>query len=471
MKPTSTAARGFAETQVRRDPTGGFIRGRSFRLAGVLCLTALLGATGCRVIQQTAAVPGRTVKALFPGGNSTQPDPGALQQGLMHFADAYSARTVESVEDLTDVPGSPFSPHIALRFKIASLGGAMSIATGQNPYASLLDMVSMVTLTRMILEDHWVTTTNGARYEPWLSRSRVLETNIWLLADQVLSPQQQDELRRSILKHYDSMAGLQPMMLPGPQELLVPRSLALKKTEGSVFTLAALDPMSGLDPAVREITETRLFAERAMYTVQRLSWLARWQAELLVLDATSQPQVAQALANTTHLSAGIDRISTAALSISQTAAALPAQVAEERKAIVQALEVQEGQIKTVLQSGTELSTSLNTTIGTFDGLMQRFGVGVPDTNPAPAAAEGPPFNILDYAKTADHITEMTKQLNVAIKELNSTLDSPALDKLSLQATADVRGMMNHAFRLGLVLIVVSGIVVGLVVLICRRLGR
>jgi len=415
------------------------------------------------VIKQTAAVPGRTLQALFPGGKSTQPEPGDLQQGLMHFADAYAARTVESVEELTDVPGSPFSPRIALRFKISSLGGVIAIATGQNPYASLLDMVSMTTLTRKILEDHWVTATNGALFEPWLNHSRVLETNIWLLADQVLSPEQQNELRRSIGKHYDSMAGTQPMMLPSPQELLVPRSLALKKDAGSVFTLAALDPLSGLDPAVREITETRLFAERAMYTIQRLSWLARWQAELLVLDATTQPQVAQALADTTHLSASIDRISNAAESISQTAAALPRQITEERKAILQAMEVQEGKLNTVLQSGTEFSTSLNTTIETFDDLMKRFGVGEPDPNLAPTAAAGPPFSILDYAKTPDQITEMTKQLNVAIKELNTTLDSPALDKLSHHASADVRGVLNHAFLLG------AGLV--MLVLVCALIYR
>ena len=438
-------------------------RWRQILFSGFICLVPLVCVTGCRILQKTAAVPGQAVRVLFPGGRSSQPEPGDLQQSLMHFADSYAAGLVETLDELKDVPGTPFSPRAGLRFKIACFGGAIAIAGGQNPYTGLLDTVSLATLTRKILEDHWVTTTNGALYEPWLSRSRTLETNIWLIADQVLSPAQQDELRQSIALHYAAMTGLKPMTFPYPQDLLVPRNLARQKGEGSVFTLAALDPLSGLDPAVREITETRLFAERAMYTIQRLSWLARFQAELLVLDATTQPQIAQTLADFTHLSASIDRVSQTAANISQTAAALPAQIADERKAIVSALETQEGKLTTVLQSGTELSTSLNTTIGTFDGLMKRFGVGEPVTNSAAAEADGPPFNILDYAKTAEQITVMTKELNVAIKELNATLDSPALDKLSNQAKGDVRSLLNHAFLL------IGGLVV--LVLVCALIYR
>jgi hypothetical protein len=235
--------------------------------------------------------------------------------------------------------------------------------------------------------------------------------------------------------------------------LLVPRELAKRKNEQSVFNLTALDPLSGLDPAVREITETRLFAARALFTIQRMPWLVRWQSELLLLDATGQPQITQALKDATSLSESVDRASKAAEAISQTAATLPGQIAEERKAIVAALNAQEGQINTMLESGTEFSTSLNTTIGTFDALMKRFGVGEPETNPVPAEAEGPPFNILDYAKTADQITAMAKELTVVINDLNSSLDSPALDRLSNQTTNDARGLLNHIFLLAASLVV------------------
>jgi hypothetical protein len=422
-------------------------------MAGLLSFTASLLWTGCRVVSTTASVPERTVKVFFPGGKSNQPDPGDLQQRLMRFADSYNDVAIKEVDQLIDVPGSPFTREVALRYKITTAGGFISLATGENPYANLLDMVSVTTLTRLVLENHWVTTTNGALFEPWLTQSRKLETTIWSIADQVLGKPQQDELRDSIQQHYVSLTDLGNLFLVHPQDLLVPRQLAKKKDDQSVFNLTALDPLSGLDPAVREITETRLFAARAMYAIQRMPWLVRWQSELLLLNTTSQPKIARALTNVTELSESVDRASQAAASLSQTAAALPAQMADERRALVAALDAQEGKITTMLESGTEFSAALNTTIESFDALMKRFGVGEPDTNATPPNPNAKPFDVLDYATTAEQVTAMAKELTVVINDLNNSLDSPALDRLSKQTTADVRGLANHIFLLAAVLVV------------------
>ena len=194
---------------------------------------------------------------------------------------------------------------------------------------------------------------------------------------------------------------------------------------------------------------------------QRMPWLVRWQAELLVLQTTQQPKIVQALNDTTRLSESVDRASRAAESISQTAEKLPEQFAEERQALLSALQDQESKLNTLFDTGTKFSDSLSVTITNFNALMVRFGVGIPDTNPPSTEAEGPPFNILDYATTAERITAMAQQLNLAITELNTTLDSPALDKLSNQATADVRGVLNHAFLLAAGLIVLC-LICGLV---------
>ena len=71
---------------------------------------------------------------------------------------------------------------------------------------------------------------------------------------------------------------------------------------------------------------------------------------------------------------------------------LPSQLSTEREAILQALQAQEknltplvNEVRQTLTAGTQMSTSLNTTLTTFDALMKRFGVGEPlrvepDTN-------------------------------------------------------------------------------------------
>ena len=146
---------------------------------------------------------------------------------------------------------------------------------------------------------------------------------------------------------------------------------------------------------------------------------------------------------------------------------LPDRIATERKLILAALEAQEGKLRELsaevgrtLAAGDKMSTSLNTTLITFDALMKRFGVGEPDTSLPDTNT--PPFNILDYAKTAEQIAAMAQQIDALIKAANSTLDSPALDKritdlnqVTRQAKADATSVLNHAFLLGAGLIVLA----------------
>jgi len=390
----------------------------------LLCFITVFSGSGCRSTSE------ETSARFFPGGKPAQPEPGELQQSLLQFADAYSSRIIESVDELEDVEGSPFTQEGALLFKISTVGSVITIATGENPNINLLNLMSLSTLSRMILENHWVTKPNGSLFELWLGRSQALERKIWRIAEKVLTKEQQDELRHSLENHYATLTNLDSLFLTHPHDLIVPKNLTKQGNDKSVFSLAALNPFSGLDPTVREIAQTRLFAERALFTLQWTPWLLRWQSELLILQTTSQPEIVQAFGDITSLSESVDRVSKAAESIGMTAAALPAQLADERKAIVEALDAQEGQITTLFEAGTDLSVSLNTTIASLDALMKRFGVGEPRTNSASRDPNKRPFDILDYAKTAESFTAMAEQLNTTITELNAMLDSPALENVS-----------------------------------------
>ncbi len=226
----------------------------------------------------------------------------------------------------------------------------------------------------------------------------------------------------------------------------------------SVFSLVNLDPTAGLDPAVREITLTRLFAERAMFTAQRMPFLLRVQAELLTEEVAQQPEVQRVLTNTAGLSESADRLSRATESISQTAAQLPDRMSAERKEILAALDQQEGKLRALaaevdrtLVAGEKMSTSLNTSLTTFDALMKRFGVGEPKTNVV-ARTNARPFNILDYGQVATQIGAMSKDHNTLVTSVNQSV--PQLTQVSQQASADAERVVNRAFRLGLVLIVV-----------------
>jgi hypothetical protein len=337
----------------------------------------------------------------------------------------------------------------------------VSIATGPNPLANLLDLMAQTMSTRLVLEERWVQSTNGAAFQPWLEACRTLETNAWKLVDATLKPEQQREVRKVIRQWAESNASAEMSLFTRPTEFstVIRKSGEKAENPGSLFGLVGLDPTEGLQPAVREATRARLFADRAMYMAQRMPFLLNWQIELLSDRLLNDGQVTNALNSA-------QRLSLAAESVSQTAAQLPDRITAERKAILAELETQQGKLRELsdgvtraLQAGEKMSTSLNGTLITFDGLMKLFGVGKPLAKTS-ADTNSRPFSILDYAHTAEKVTIMATQLDALIKDLSGSIESPALRgqiqelaAVSERAKADAKSVLNHAFVLGAGLVV------------------
>jgi hypothetical protein len=442
-------------------------------LPGILALLP-----GCGVLH----APEKVVTAVVPGNKPSQPDPLEVQLQLQRFTDDFLSQTEQALDDYAQRVGTDSARAEALRLKLVSGSSLLSIVSGPNPTANLLDLVSVTVLTRRTIEDYWMKEPNGAAFQRWLDASRILETNVWLLAARFLTPAQVDEVRQAIDDWYARTPELRTAFFARPGEFA--SMLRASKEKGSelngVFSLVNLDPTVGLDPAVREITRSRLFAERAMFTMQRMPFLLRMQIELMGYQLAQQPAVQLALTNTVRLTDSADRISRATEGISQTAAQLPDRLSAERKEIMSSLEQQEGKLQALvaevdrsLASGEKMSSSLNITITNLDALMKRFGVGEPSTNAAPPDTNSAPFNILDYGKAAGQIGDMAKELNTLIGSANQS--APEMQRLSQQASANLAEAMNHGFRLGLVLIAVllaGAVAAGLVFrLFSEKLGQ
>jgi hypothetical protein len=457
-----------SQTTTMNHPQGhaGWWRGAGWTSLVSLGMAALALLPGCSLLR----APEKVAHAIVPGKSSRQFDPVELQVQVQRFADDYALETATALDECVRRMGTDAARAQGLRWKLAATTAALGFASGPQPKANLLDLVSMATMNRAALEEYALNPANRAAVQPWLETSRVLETNAWVLADRVLSPAQVEELRAAITQWQKANPGAQNVFAARPQEFasMVKTSQGKETDVSSVFSLVGLDPTSGLDPAVHEITLTRLFAERAMYTLQRMPQVLRWQTELLTYQVTEQPGVQTVLSNTTRLGESMDRISRAAESVSQTAARLPDQIAAERKALVAALDQQEGKLRELaaevdraLVSADKMSGSLTVTITNFDALMKRFGVGEPATN-SPPDTNSRPFNVLDYGQTATQIAGMARDLNALIASVNQSV--PQLERLGQKATADAQRVVDRSFRLGLVLIgvlLVGAVVCGL----------
>lgn len=430
--------------------------------AAALLLGCVLAGGGCALVKKTAQLPANTMAAVLPNGQPAPPDPAILQAELQRYSDDFCGRTSVALDEYASRVNTPGGRTEALQWKVAVNSSAIAIATGPNPTADLLDFVSLATLVRTFLDEQTNNPVAAEALVPWLKTSRHLETNAWKMADRVLTSTQQAEFQAVIRRWSAQNTNLGITFFARPQDFVAgPRQSGQSESlSGSVFNLVGLDPMAGLDPAVREITRSRLFGERALFALERMPVLVRWQTDLLADQMLARLPLTNALASA-------DRLSGAVESASQTAARLPDQISAERKAILDALDAQEGRLAKLstdltrtLTAGEQMSTSVNTTLITFDALMKRFGVGEPAT--APPDTNSPPFNILDYARTAGQVADAAQKLDVLIKDAGSTLDSPALDKriadlneLSERTQADAKSVLNHAFFLGAGLILLG----------------
>ena len=437
--------------------------------------SAILGVwtlAGCKAVQTTAEIPGRTARAISGQQPAKVVDPIEVQQTLLQFSNEFATRMTVGINLLKHEPEQrPVDPVDALNWKILINSQVLAIASGANPVAGLLDMAVMVTLMRPAIEDLAVTRGFGDSAASIIESCRTSEQRIWRFIDEILAPEQEKALRQAIEEwrrdnpDSDNVIGVRAVGFLSELSRTEKGGLGIG---ASLKSLISLDPLASLDPTVREITQSRLFAERALFAAQKMPTLMRWQMELLSIESTRLPAVEQLVANTTGISASVDRFA-------RVAELLPEQISAEREEILNALEAQEQQltplvneVRQTLVAGDGMSVSLNQTILSLDALMKRFGVGEPPPPGAsgtsagePGAGDTPsePFRILDYAEVATRLEAAARQLTELLQTFDQTLGSPNMNQLAAevapiveQAQAGGREVVDRAFSRGLLLI-------------------
>ncbi|MGO8926699.1 MAG: hypothetical protein ACLQU3_07415 [Limisphaerales bacterium] len=440
-----------------------------------MCLLLLTLGTGCGLLKTATNAPGKAVRAVTTGKTDrNETDLVDVQERLLRFADDLFVRMILGFDKLQQGTNAP-EPAEVLKWKSLLGSEICSIASGPNASADLLDMTVFVTVTRGGLEDYWQPKVFGESMQPMLHSWRNAETDIWQIASTVLKPEQQAELHQAIAEwrrqNPEAGSGMAARALGFASQVLKANQ-SKTSTVGSMFDLLNVDPLSGLDPVTRQIAETRLFAERALFVTQKMPTLLRWQTELVTVKAVEMPAVRQLVTNSTDIAASVSRFA-------RVAEQLPGQVSTEREEILKALQSQEkdltplvDEVRQTLMAGSQMSTSLNTTLTTFDALMNRFGVGETN-NASPPSTNTEPFRIRDYGQTAVQLEAAARQLTEVLRTLDQTLGSTNLSQLAVQvapavqqAQAGGKAMVDYAFWKGVLLVAI----VLLAALIYRFLG-
>ena len=384
------------------------------------------------------------------------------QLAVMRFADEYTARVNAQVgvfQQATNDPGERLESQAWL---VSQATAAFTIASGPNPELNAIDMLVFTTLSRMVIEDRWVGELYGARANGLLAEHRALETRIWDYARVLLTEAQTIELRSSI----EAWHRQNPLGRAVPFIHLEDFAFATSETRrdttssSSIFSFLGIDPLSNLDPAVRELAQSRQLAERAVYYGQRAPMLVSMEAQRLAFELAVAPE-------SVRLIDSVARIGNAAQTTSVLAADLPNLLAAERAATIDQLtgilDERQGQLKalvaelrTALEAGGVTSDSVRETIVALDALMARF------ERPAPREGAPPsrPFDVTEYTEALRELGATATQLQVLLAQADSK--APAITQLSDRAADRMATVVDQVYwrLVQLVLVLVAAVVIG-----------
>jgi hypothetical protein len=422
--------------------------------------------TSCQVVTRTAELPEDAVRVVAPGSPKKKPlDPIEMQQGLLRFGDELSGQLVASVDKLQR-NGVPLDRITAVQMKLAFTSELWQIASGPSIYANMIDMMVVVKLLRLTVEERWVDGKFGESALHLAEICRRSEDKLWEMSSVLLQDSQKDELTNAVIAIHHSAPDFAAILRTRAIGILDQPDQSNETRENrpsSVFSLLMLDPLSGLDPATREIAQTRLLAERALFVSQRMPDILRWQAELLSYQSLDTPEM-QSLLETTEV------VGQAAQRISQTVTELPQTIRSEREAIIAALAEQESgltelvsETKEALIAGERAITASESALKTFDQINEKMTEKAEKAPPPDPDAK--PFEIQDLTESAAQLEKTSVSLQALLDRFDQTLGSDNitkfqtdLEELAAQTRKESEQLVSFIFwRLLLLLVAAAGL--------------
>ncbi|MCK4793803.1 MAG: hypothetical protein KAV87_59290 [Desulfobacteraceae bacterium] len=432
-----------------------------------------------------------------------------LQSQVMAFADRFVSIITAAFNAYEAQEPPPEDYKSVFSIVAYSMSSAFTIAAESNPAGALLDMISMVTLGRIIFEEN-MQEKFGPQLRPVIEGYRKAEKDIWQVSAKILNSAQQQELYQLIHKWRRSNPEIIffPSVRFSDFSALRGDSDLEEKKSGGLF--------KSVENATQQVEEVRLLAERGMYLATRMPMLTGVFAGVWFSQLAKHPDMEKILKDVNKFSEVSERLAT-------VAEQLPDQIAIERdRTIKQAMENITELTMTTMDETTKKAMAMidatvkklslerkaairqlmdefsaerkrtiedflnedqrmrgllsevrltlaegNKLIGSADSLVKGLNLGPSE---AKAATPAKPFDIKDYQVTLKEASNTILQLHGLVR----TIDQMGLEKALPQIitaieTVEKRGekWVFFAFILGIALIVVF-LVGGVIALLTYR---
>ena len=399
-------------------------------------LTAVMVLAGCAGKQKSSAPAPLPVPDTAL--SSSDVDVVGLRTALVLLADQTGAQIAGTTSEIARRTADLRVREQTILFKLRAIPVMYSLANLPDARAAYLYSWIFATRLREYLTEGEGRALFGALQPLIVETADGLERTIVNLGYQYFPKAVIDKVRDDI----QEIAAVNPVgAIIGTQIVTLPEDTTAQQ-RGAIDSIlgAPIRSLEGVGSTPEAIIAMTQTIENLLYLVKQMPQFIRWQTELLLLQAESQPAVVELREDVTRISRSVE-------SVAQTVATLPADVRTELDAVlaearetIAALDSALTKAQTITADVNEATANIKATTDMVNTIVAAV-VPPPSERSAPAETDpGEPFDMKDVVKTTEQLHAMTVELRAIVENLES---GAAQDLLAYVDTAS-RATIDHA---------------------------
>lgn len=350
-----------------------------------VCLGVALGLSSLTASPQPGMLlESEARQSLQTRGSDENVSSRRLQRDIMDFSDRYVAAIWNAIDTYAATEPDPAKRVAALSWKIRFGSASMSIAASSDPRSGLLDMTTFITVGRWSVKRYWVPEVFGDSAAPLNKVYSQMEKEIWKIAADVLTPDQQRALRALIVAWEE-----------GNPQMHEVADVRLRNLDG--VQLSDFDPansargiLASLRRLLSKVDTSLLYGERVMFYMERTPRLLEQQTTLTLA------QIGQAFPITT-VQPDLQRLN---LLVDELPIKFQAGIDHNQALIKELLP----DVRATVESGERLTKSLDASAQALRDLSDKIDPSV------------------DYAAYLRETTTALDRLNASVAGLNQLLE-------------------------------------------------
>lgn len=225
-----------------------------------------------------------------------------LEEQLRRFADRYFTRMSLAADTILVATDDPELEALMRNWRLNSLATIIDLAVGRSETANLLDMMVLTRFSRLVVENYWVPEELGETLgRSLIDASRALEADIWSIGREYLTAEQASDLEMLIDDWHDE----------NPDQIYpwYVRSDAFSgQRAAEIEAMRNTNGLFGIRGAVDNIEEFRDLAERVMFYIQRVPYLAMFGMDSGTASLLQNPSADRLLDDTDQLTQAFDEL-------------------------------------------------------------------------------------------------------------------------------------------------------------------